>query len=73
VRDTAEEDIARYRCCTAVGNSLPLNEYRSDMYGWEDCPGNHEDIIRSAMETRLCDAFFEVNSEVENKMLDDAR
>lgn len=43
------------------------------MYGWEDCPGNHEDIIRSAMETRLCDAFLEVNSEVENKMLDDAR
>lgn len=41
-RDTAEEDIARYRCCTAVGNSLPLNGYRSDSYGWEDCP----DIMR---------------------------
>lgn len=37
-RDTAEEDIARYRCCTAVGNSLPLYEYRRGMYGWEGRP-----------------------------------
>jgi hypothetical protein len=33
-----EEDIARYRCCTEVGNSLPLNESRSDEYGGEYCP-----------------------------------
>lgn len=41
-RDTAEEDIARYRCCMAVGNSLPLNGYPNDAYGREDCP----DIMR---------------------------
>lgn len=56
-RDTAEEDIARYRCCTAVGNSLPLNEYRSDVYGWEDCP----DIMRISSDLPwrqdYCDAF----------------